>query len=119
MFSENIVWTAACLRVLNNVLKAIGSFLFGEKLTDTLKAAKAISKSGAEIKITPPVRKPPLAQKQRLATVQTSNRKPPLLAARQAGAARRFEPTDTAQRSQQPQQQRQPPRSQQPTGPRR
>lgn len=94
----------------------IDGFLFGEKLADTLKAAKAITKSGAEIKI-PPAKKFIPAQKPKQA--QNLNQKPPLPAARQAGAARRFEPTTSTSRPRQQQQSRPPPRSYRHPGPRR
>ncbi|CAH1647132.1 unnamed protein product [Spodoptera littoralis] len=68
----------------------VDSFLFGEKLADTLKAAKAISKSGAEIKVT--MKKTVVPQKASQVPAQILNQKPPLPPTRRTGVARRAEP---------------------------
>lgn len=96
----------------------IDQFLFGEKLADTLKAAKAISKSGAEIKINTSAKKSNVGPKAKQPPTQSLNQRPPPPPARQAGVTRRPEPAP-AQRARPQQPPRPPPRSQHYQGPRR
>lgn len=67
----------------------IDSYLFGEKLADTLKAAKAISKSGAEMKTIPQAKTAAPSSQPRFNQSRSLNVRPPLPPARQAGAGRR------------------------------
>jgi hypothetical protein len=66
----------------------VDSFLFGEKLADTLKAAKAINKSGAEMKNFPQAKTATTSQPG-LRQPWSLNVRPPLPPARQAGVGRR------------------------------
>lgn len=70
----------------------IDGYLFGEKLADTLRTAKAISKSGAEMK-TIPQPKPATFVPTKFNQSRPLNMRPPLPMARQAGAGRRSTPT--------------------------
>lgn len=70
---------------------ATDSHLFGEKLADTLRAAKAISKSGAEMKTI-------LHPKSGVSQPRPLNARPPFPQVRQAGAGRRPTPAITQPR---------------------
>lgn len=67
----------------------IDNFLFGEKLADTLRTAKAICKSGAEMKTTAQAKSTVLPQNSQFRNL---NFKPPLPLSRQTGAIRRPAP---------------------------
>lgn len=70
----------------------IDKFLFSEKLADTLKAAKAIQKSGTDLKYSNQKRKS-------TPTRRPLNSKPPLPSSRSAGVSRKAEPADTNRRA--------------------
>lgn len=69
----------------------IDNFLFGEKLAETLKSAKAINKSGAEMK-TVTQTKPANFSQPKFNQPRPLNGRPPLPLARQVGAGRRSAP---------------------------
>lgn len=71
----------------------IDKYLFSEKLADTLKAAKAIQKSGTDMKISSQVK-----TKKSAAANRPLNSKPPLPSNRPAGVSRKQEPASEPNR---------------------
>ncbi|XP_063825272.1 uncharacterized protein LOC135074820 [Ostrinia nubilalis] len=81
----------------------VDSFLFGEKLSDTLRSAKAINKSGAEMKTSAPSQPRPANYTQNKPGQQRFlNSKPPLPFTRQAGVRRSTPATQQPRRYQAP-----------------